>query len=259
MDLGIAGRRAIVCASSRGLGRACALALAAEGVSVTVSGREADAVARTVDEIAALKRGAAVPVVGDVNTPEGRAALLAAMPNPDILITNTGGPPLGHFRDWDAEVWHRALNDLMVSPILLVRAVIEGMQQRRFGRVVAITSAAVKMPPVDRGLTSGPKAGLSGFLAGLSRGVAKDNVTINMLLPGFFATERGNQAIDQRAERAGEDKAAFRARILSGVPVGRMGDPAEFGATCAFLCGAQSGFLTGQSILIDGGRFPGNQ
>ena len=259
MDLGISGRRAIVCASSRGLGRACALALAAEGVAVTVSGRDAAAVAATTVEVNALGQGAAVPVVADVNTAEGRRALLAAMPDPDILITNTGGPPLGDFRDWDEGVWQRALNDLMVSPILLLRAVIDGMQARRFGRVVAVTSVAVKMPAPDRGLTNGPKSGLSGFLAGLSRSVAKDNVTINMLLPGFFATQRGNEAIDQRAERAGEDKAVFRQRMMAGVPAGRLGDPAEFGAACAFLCAERSGFMTGQSIVLDGGRFPGNQ
>jgi len=256
MRIDLSGRQALVCASSDGLGRATAFALAGAGATVTINGRDAAKVAATA---AALRATGAevVEVVADIGTEAGRAALLAAMPEPDILIANTGGPPLGDFRDWDAGVWQAALNDLMVAPILMVRGVIDGMQRRRYGRIVTITSVAVRMPMPDRGLTNAAKSGLTGFLAGLSKQVAADNVTINTVLPGFFATQRGESSIAQRAQRAGRDEAAYRAELMGRIPARRMGAPDELAALCCFLAGPSAGYITGQQILVDGGLYPG--
>lgn len=254
MDLGLTGRRAIVCASSKGLGRACALALAREGVDIVLNGREADALSRTTDEVAAL--GVRVtPVIADVTTDVGRAALTEACSNPDIVVTNVAGPPLGDFREWDAAAWQDALNDLMISPILLVRSVIDGMVARRFGRIVNITSVSVRMPALDRGLTNGAKTGLTGFMSGLARQCAVHNVTVNNILPGFFETDRGRKSIEERAARASIDLEEFRSSFLERVPARRMGDPDEVGQLCAYLCSAGSGYVTGQNMTIDGGLF----
>lgn len=257
MDLGIAGRRALVCAASKGLGKACALALAREGVEVTITARGADLLERVADEIRAATGATVRTAVGDIATEEGRAAALAACPHPDILVNNAGGPPPGDFRDWEREDWIKALDANMIAPILLIKATVDGMIARRFGRIVNITSGAVKAPIPILGLSNGARTGLTGFIAGLSRQVAKHNVTINNLLPGPFDTERLRVTLVSGAKASGrsiEEELAVRAAAN---PSGRVGDPDEFGATCAFLCSAHAGFMTGQNVLLDGGAFPG--
>ncbi len=253
MDLGITGRRALVCAASKGLGRACAMALAREGVAVTITARTAEALERTAADIRAAAGVAVTAVAGDITTAAGRAAALAACPDPDILVNNAGGPPPGDFRDWEREQWMRALDANMLTPILLIRAVIDGMIARRFGRIVNITSAAVLSPIPRLGLSNGARTGLTGFVAGLSRQVARHNVAINNLLPGAFLTDRlrSNAAADATA--TGREVDAVIAERAQGTPAGRVGDPAEFGAACAFLCGAQAGYIVGHNLLIDGG------
>lgn len=254
MNLDLTGKRAIICASSRGLGRACALALAQEGASVVINGRNAEALARTLSDVAQV--GTVIAAVqADVTTRAGREKLLAACSDPDILVTNGAGPPLGDFREWDESRWQQALNDMMLTPIMLTRSVIDGMIARRFGRIVNITSISVKTPAPDRGLTNGAKTGLTGFMAGLARQVSRYNVTVNNILPGFFNTDRGHESLEQRAERAGVDTESFTERFLQTLPAARLGDPAEFGALCAFLCSAQNGYMTGQNIALDGGLF----
>ncbi|ALG71708.1 3-oxoacyl-ACP reductase [Azospirillum thiophilum] len=257
MDLGIAGRRAIVCAASKGLGRACAFALAREGVHVTLTARSADALEATAEEIRKATGATVTTAVGDIATEEGRAAALAACPEPDILVNNAGGPPPGDFHDWDRDDWIRALDANMLAPIFLIKATVDGMVARRFGRIVNITSAAVKAPIPILGLSNGARTGLTGFVAGLSRQTVKHNVTINNLLPGPFETDRLRKTMEGGAKAAGrtiEEEMDVRRK---GNPAGRFGDPEEFGAACAFLCAAQSGFMTGQNILLDGGGYPG--
>jgi 3-oxoacyl-[acyl-carrier protein] reductase len=255
MDLGIAGRSALVCAASKGLGRACAMALAAEGARVVITARGADALEATAAEIRAATGAEVVAVAGDITTEEGRAAALAACPEPDILVNNAGGPPPGDFRDWGREDWQRALDANMLTPIFLVRAVVDGMIARRFGRIVNITSASVKAPIAMLGMSNGARAGLTGFMAGLARQVARHNVTINGLLPGPFLTDRlraNAAATAAKAGRSAEDQLAEMGRTN---PAGRVGDPEEFGRACAFLCAAQSGFIVGQNLVLDGGAF----
>ena len=255
MDMGLAGKRAIVCAASKGLGRACAMALAREGVEVVITARTASTLEATADEIRAASGVRVTAVAGDITTEEGRAAALAACPAPDILVNNAGGPPPGDFRDWEREDWIRALDANMLTPIALMKAVVDGMAERRFGRIVNITSASVKSPIATLGMSNGARAGLTGFVAGLSRQVARHNVTINNLLPGPFLTDRlrGNaRAAAEAAGRDVEDVLAERGRAL---PAGRNGDPAEFGDACVFLCAASSGFIVGQNLLLDGGGF----
>ncbi|KAA0593564.1 3-oxoacyl-[acyl-carrier protein] reductase [Azospirillum lipoferum] len=257
MDLGIAGRRAIVCAASKGLGRACAFALASEGVHVTLTARNAEALEATAEEIRKATGVTVTIAPGDISTEEGRAAALAACPEPDILINNAGGPPPGDFHDWDREDWIRALDANMLAPIFLIKATVDGMMSRRFGRIVNITSAAVKAPIPILGLSNGARTGLTGFVAGLSRQTVKHNVTINNLLPGPFETDRLRKTMEGGAKAAGrsiDEEMELRRKTN---PSGRFGDPEEFGATCAFLCAARSGFMTGQNILLDGGAFPG--
>ncbi|WP_372396767.1 SDR family oxidoreductase [Azospirillum sp. HJ39] len=257
MDLGIAGRRAIVCAASKGLGRACAFALAREGVHVTLTARSADALEATAEEIRKATGATVTTALGDIATEEGRAAALAACPEPDILINNAGGPPPGDFHDWDRDDWIRALDANMLAPIFLIKATVDGMVARRFGRIVNITSAAVKAPIPILGLSNGARTGLTGFVAGLSRQTVKHNVTINNLLPGPFETDRLRKTMEGGAKAAGrtiEEEMDVRRKAN---PAGRFGDPEEFGAACAFLCAAQSGFMTGQNILLDGGGYPG--
>jgi 3-oxoacyl-[acyl-carrier protein] reductase len=257
MDLGIAGRNAIVCASSRGLGRACAEALAAAGVRVVVNGRDPDRLARTRDEIAAATGADIVAVAADVSTAEGRAALLAALPHVDILVNNNGGPPPRDFREVDHDAMIAGLEANMIAPIALIQAVVDGMQARGFGRIVNITSGSVKAPLAGLDLSSGARAGLTGFVAGVARNVAAGGVTINNLLPGAFDTDRIAALLADQGRRADRDPAELRRLRERSIPAGRFGAPAEFGAACAFLCSAQAGYITGQSILIDGGAFPG--
>jgi len=258
VDLGIKGRRAIVCASSKGLGRACAMALANEGVHVTMTARGAEALAKTASEIRQVNPGVTVTeIVGDITTPSGRDAVLKACPDPDILINNAGGPPPGDFRNWSRDDWIKAIDANMLTPIELIKATVDGMMARKFGRIVNITSAAVKAPIDILGLSNGARAGLTGFIAGLSRKTVIDNVTINGLLPGPFKTDRLYGTAKAEAEKRGitpEQVLDERAKLN---PSGRFGDPEEFGLACAFLCGAKAGYITGQNILLDGGAFPG--
>lgn len=257
MDLGIAGRRALICAASKGLGRACALALAKEGVHVTLTARGAGALEETADAIRAATGVTVTTAVGDIATEEGRAAALAACPEPDILINNAGGPPPGDFRDWEREDWIRALDANMLAPIFLIKATVDGMIGRRFGRIVNITSGAVKAPIPTLGMSNGARAGLTGFVAGLSRQTVRHNVTINNLLPGPFETDRLRKTMEGAAKASGRDIDAELDLRRQGNPAGRFGDPDEFGAACAFLCAAQSGFMTGQNVLLDGGAYAG--
>ncbi|AWK86913.1 SDR family oxidoreductase [Azospirillum thermophilum] len=257
MDLGIAGRRAIVCAASKGLGKACALALAREGVEVTITARGADLLEATAEEIRKATGAAVTTVPGDITTEEGRAAVLKACPEPDILVNNAGGPPPGNFRDWEREDWIRAVDANMLAPIFLIKATVDGMIARKFGRIVNITSGAVKAPIPILGLSNGARSGLTGFIAGLARETVRHNVTINNLLPGPFETDRLRATMEGAARAAGrtvDEEMAARRRTN---PAGRFGDPAEFGATCAFLCSAHAGFMTGQNVLLDGGAYPG--
>jgi 3-oxoacyl-[acyl-carrier protein] reductase len=260
MDLGISGKWALVCAGSKGLGKACALALAREGANVVITARGREALEATAAEARKLNRSVEVrKAVGDITTPEGRAAALAACPQVDILVNNAGGPPPGDFREWDREVWIAALNANMLTPIELIKATVDGMAERGFGRIVNITSAAVKMPYEGLGLSNGARTGLTGFVAGLAREarLASRNVTINNLLPGPFDTERLRGTIAALAQRKGQTfEAAWDGRRQTN-PTRRYGQPDEFGAMCAFVCSAHMGYLTAQNIVIDGGAFPG--
>ena len=253
MDLGIAGKKAVVCGASKGLGRACAEALAREGVKVTIAARHLAQLAETAEDIRRATGTRVTSVVADVATAEGRTALLSACPNPDILVTNSGGPPAGDFRDWGEFEWHQALQNNMVTHIMLIKAVVDSMVERRWGRIVNITSAAVKSPYPSLGLSNGARAGLTGFIAGLSRQVAKHNVTINNLLPGPFETARTVDGLARRAAKAGVPVEQFAAARHAEVPAGRFGTADEFGQACAFLCSAHSGYIVGHNLLIDGG------
>jgi 3-oxoacyl-[acyl-carrier protein] reductase len=257
MDLGIKGKRAIVCAASKGLGRACAWSLAREGVDLTICARGREALDATAAEIRTAFGVKVDALALDVTTPDGRAQLLAACPQPDILVNNAGGPPPGDFRDWSRDDWLKAIDANMLTPIELIRATVDHMIARKFGRVVNITSSAVKAPLAVLGLSNGARSGLTGFIAGLARQTAKHNVTINNLLPGFFLTDRNRATMAAFAKDKGitvEEAVADRVKMI---PAGRQGDPAEFGDACAYLCSAQAGFVTGQNFLVDGGAYPG--
>ncbi len=257
MDLGIDGRRALVCAASKGLGRGCAEALAREGVAVTILARTAETVQRAAEEIGASTGRKVAWLSCDITTPEGRAAALAACPQPDILINNAGGPPPGDFRDWDRAAWLRAIDANMLTPIELIRATVDGMIQRKFGRIVNITSAAVKAPIDVLGLSNGARSGLTGFVAGLARKVAGHNVTINNLLPGYFDTDRLRGTMAARATAQGKTVEQVIAHAQVAIPAGRFGNAAEFGEVCAFICSRHASYLVGQNILLDGGAYPG--
>jgi 3-oxoacyl-[acyl-carrier protein] reductase len=257
MDLGISGRTAIVCGASKGLGKGCAMALAREGVRVVLNARDAPTLEQTAQEIRAATGGEVTPVAADVTTADGRAALIRACPDPDILVTNSGGPPPGDFRDWAEADWHRAVQNNMVAHILLIRAVIDGMIARRFGRIVNITSAAVKAPYPSLGLSNGARAGLTGFVAGLAREVAKHGVTINNMLPGSHETDRLRAIIRRDADSEGIPFEAAIAKAKAGEVAGRFGTIDEFGAVCAFLCSVHTGYITGQNLLLDGGYYHG--
>jgi 3-oxoacyl-[acyl-carrier protein] reductase len=255
MDTGLSGKTALVCAASKGLGRACAMGLAQEGVHVTITARTESILEETAAEIRAATGVTVATVVGDITTEAGRAAALAACPHPDILINNAGGPPPGDFRDWDRDAWIAAIDANMLTPIFLMKAVIDGMIDRRFGRIVNITSGSVKSPIPTLGMSNGARAGLTGFSAGLARQVARHNVTINNLLPGPFLTDRLRSNARAAAAAAGQDVDTMLMERAKGSPAGRVGDPAEFGAACVFLCSAHSGFIVGQNLLLDGGAF----
>jgi 3-oxoacyl-[acyl-carrier protein] reductase len=257
MDLGIAGRKAIVCASSRGLGKACARALAEAGCEVVVNGRDARKTEATALEIANLTKAKVVAVVADVTTPEGQAKLLAACPQPDILVNNNAGPPLRDFRELTRQQMIDGVIANMIVAVELVQKVIDPMKQRRFGRIVNITSAAVKSPLAGLDLSSGARAGLTAFLAGVARTVADRNITINQLLPGPFDTDRLRGTLSKAAETQGKNITEIAAARIAAIPAKRFGDPKEFGEACAFLCSAQAGYITGQNLLLDGGTFPG--
>ena len=257
MDLGIAGRTAIVCGASAGLGRGVAEALAADGVNLLLAARSEDRLRQTAEEISANATGQVSWVATDVTTDEGRAALLEACPQPDILINNAGGPPPGDFRQWSREDWLKAIDSNMLSAIFLIRATLDGMIERKFGRVVNITSHMVKQPAAILGLSNGARAGLTGFVGGLARDVAQHNVTLNNVLPGQFDTDRLRSNHQRFADASGRDLASVQAGARAGIPAKRFGTPDEFGAACAFLCGAKAGYITGQNLLLDGGEFRG--
>ena len=259
MNLHIQNKWALVCAASKGLGRACATALVAEGVNVVITARGSEALEATAAVLRSIPDGGEVlTVTGDITTVEGRAAALAACPQMDILINNAGGPPPGDFRQWDRDVWLKALDANMLTPIDLIKAVVDGMAARGYGRIINITSGAVKAPIDVLGLSNGARSGLTGFVAGLARSsIAAQGVTINGLLPGAFDTERLQTTLRAGAVRAGRDpEAALAARRLT-IPARRLGSADEFGAMCAFLCSVHAGYITGQNVLMDGGSYPG--
>lgn len=257
MDLGLQGKWALVCAASKGLGKGCAQALVKEGVNVVITARGAEALEATAAELRALKGGEVRAVAGDITTPEGRAAALAACPQVDILINNAGGPPPGDFRDWDRDAWIKALDANMLTPIELMKAVVDPMMARGFGRIVNITSAAVKAPIDILGLSNGARSGLTGFSAGLARKTVVKNVTINGLLPGPFDTDRLRVTMQGAAKQSGQSIEAIADVRRKQNPAQRFGTPEEFGAMCAFLCSVHAGYITGQNILMDGGAYPG--
>jgi 3-oxoacyl-[acyl-carrier protein] reductase len=253
VELGIAGKQALVCAASKGLGKGCAMALAKEGAMVTILARQRDVLDQTAEEIRNQTGAQVNVVVADITTEEGRDIALAACPAPDILINNAGGPPPGDFRDWRQQHWFEAINGNMYSPIDMIRRTLDGMLERRFGRIVNITSAAVKQPVNALGLSNGARSGLTGFVAGISRDTARHNVTINNLLPGLFDTERGRGA----AALIGGGSGLSADEYIETLPAGRLGMIDEFGATCAFLCSQHAAYITGQNILVDGGNYRG--
>jgi 3-oxoacyl-[acyl-carrier protein] reductase len=257
MDLGISGRKAIVCASSRGLGKACARALAEAGCEVVINGRDTKKLDTTAAELISLTGGKIIAVAADVATPEGQKALLAACPTPDILINNNAGPPLRDFRELTRQQMIDGVIANMIVAIELIQKVIEPMSQRKFGRIVNITSGSVKAPLAGLDLSSGARAGLTAFLAGVARTVADKNVTINNILPGAFDTDRLRGTLSKAAEAKGKSITQVAADRIATIPARRFGDPAEFGAAAAFLCSAHAGYITGQNLLIDGGNFTG--
>ncbi|MEX2648901.1 MAG: SDR family oxidoreductase [Alphaproteobacteria bacterium] len=257
MELGIAGRKAIVCAASKGLGKGCAMALAREGVELVINARHREALEATAKAIVGATGVKVTPVAGDIATPEGRAAVLKACPSPDILVNNAGGPPSGDFRAWSRADWLKALDANMLAPIELIKATLDGMIGRGWGRVVNITSGSVKSPYPTLGLSNGARAGLTGFVAGLARQVVKQGVTINNLLPGSHDTDRLRELAAAAAKATGRSIEDVMAADRAAETAGRFGTIEEFGAACAFLCSAHAGFITGQNLLLDGGAYPG--
>ena len=274
MDLGIAGKWALVCGASKGLGYGCALALVREGVSVVINARNAAALNEAAIRLVADSAGTAsaggqngskpqvIAVAGDITTPEGRAAVFSAAGGPgkdfDIVITNAGGPPTGDFREWDRDMWIKAVDANMLTPIELIKATVDGMAARGFGRIVNITSSAVKAPIDILGLSNGARSGLTGFVAGVSRSkIAARGVTINNLLPGKFDTDRLAATVTAAAGKAGKSVDDVRTTQQAQIPAGRYGTAQEFGAICAFLCSAHAAYMTGQNVLADGGAYAG--
>jgi 3-oxoacyl-[acyl-carrier protein] reductase len=258
MDLGIEGRWALVCAASKGLGKGCATALVKEGVNVVITARGAEVLDATAAELRRLDGGEVRTVAGDITTAAGRAAALAACPQVDILVNNAGGPPPGDFRQWDREAWIKAVDANMLTPIELIKATVDAMAGRGFGRIVNITSSSVKAPIDVLGLSNGARSGLTGFVAGLARtGIAAKGVTINGLLPGVFDTDRIRTVAAATAAREGKTLEQVAEARQRGIPARRYGTPEEFGSICAFLCSVHAAYITGQNVLADGGAYPG--
>lgn len=257
MDLGISKRKAIICAASKGLGLGCAQALAEEGVDLILNARGTELLEITAEDIRQRFGVSVIAVVADITTEQGRAAVLAQCPEPDILVNNAGGPPPGNFRGWRRDDWIAAVDANMLTPIELIKATVDGMMERGFGRIVNITSSAVKAPIGILGLSNGARSGLTGFIAGISRETVQHGVTINNLLPGPFDTDRLRANFEAVAENSGESVEHVRQQRQQAHPAKRFGDPLEFGKTCAFLCSQDAGYITGQNILIDGGAYPG--
>ena len=256
MDLGIGGRTALVCASSQGLGLACAQALAQEGVHVVINGRDAAKLDKTANELRKVARGDVTAVAADVTTADGQARLLAACPSPDILVNNNAGPAPGNFADIERDRWLAVIEANMIAPLMLIRAVLPAMKERRFGRIVNITSAMVTTPRPHMTLSSGARGGLTAAMKGLSLEVARHNVTINNLLPERFDTDRQHQMAKAAMARENISYEEARARQVESIAARRLGDPREFGATCAFLCSGLAGFMSGQNLHLDGGSYP---
>lgn len=257
MDLGIKGRKAIVCAASKGLGRGCAEALAREGVALTICARTKEAVEATATELRKLGPAPVTAIACDITTEAGRKAVLEACPSPDILINNAGGPPPGDFKTFSLDDWRKAVEGNMITPIALIQATVYGMMDRGFGRILNITSASVKAPIASLELSNGARAGLTGAVAVIARRAIRKNVTINALLPGPFDTDRLRGTTKKLAEAQGVPFEKVDAERKSAVPAGRFGTATEFGAVAAFLCSAHAGYITGQNLLIDGGGYPG--
>lgn len=257
MDLGLRDRTAIVCAASLGLGKSCALSLAKEGVKLVIVARRENLLREAADEIEAVAGARPRIVAADVATEEGRKAILQACPDPDILINNAGGPPAGDFRTFGRDDWIKALDSNMLAPIELMKATVDGMIARRFGRIINITSHAVKAPVGMLGLSNGARTGLTGFVSGLARSVAEHNVTINNVLPGTFDTDRLKSNLQALATNTKRPVDVVTRDIIAANPTRRLGHPDEFGAICAFMCSAHAGYMTGQNILVDGGAYPG--
>ncbi len=276
MDLGLHGKWALVCGASKGLGLGCAQALAAEGVNVVLVARGADTLHAAAEKIRAnlshheseeVQKGfknEVLAVAADITTPEGRAAALGVAGGPgtafDIVVTNAGGPPPGDFRDWDRDAWLKAVDANMLTPIELIKATVDGMAARGFGRIVNITSSAVKAPIDILGLSNGARSGLTGFVAGVARNptLAAHGVTLNNLLPGKFDTDRIQTTLASAAQKQGKTVDEVRAAQIAQIPAKRFGTPQEFGQICAFLCSVQAGYITGQNVLADGGAYPGS-
>ena len=257
MDLGIKGRKALVCGASAGLGYACAEALVAEGVHVVIVARTEGPLREAAERLRAHGAGAVDWVAADVTTADGRARIFAAHPDFDIVVTNAGGPPPGDFRQWDQATWHKALDANMLAPIELIKATVDGMMARGWGRIINITSSAVKAPVDGLGLSNGARAGLTGFVAGLARTTVAQGVTINNLLPGTFDTARLAGNFAAQAQREGKPLDEVKAARLAKHPAHRFGQPSELGHTCAYLCSVHAGYINGQSVLLDGGSFAG--
>ena len=257
MDLGMRGKTALVCAASKGLGKGCAMALAREGVNLVITARGVEVLEATAEEIRKATGVSVIAVAGDITTAEGRAAALKACPAPDILVNNAGGPPPGDFRNWTRDDWLKAIDANMLAPIELIKAVIDPMLTRRFGRIVNITSSAVKAPIAELGLSNGARSGLTGFVAGIARKTVANNVTINNLLPGRFWTDRLKGNAEFNAKQQGKSVEEVKRGMEQAIPAGRFGTPEEFGDYCAFLCSSRAAYITAQNLLIDGGNYPG--
>ena len=258
MDLGIAGKWALVCGASKGLGLGCAQALAGEGVNVVMVARGVEALQASAEKLAASSSATVQYVAADITTPEGRAAVFALRKDFDIVVTNAGGPPPGDFRDWDRDDWIKAVDANMLTPIELIKATVDGMAARGFGRIVNITSSSVKAPIDVLGLSNGARSGLTGFVAGVARSkLAAQGVTINNLLPGVFDTDRIKTMLEGTSKKTGQTVEALAHARRQAIPAKRFGTPEEFGAICAFLCSQQGGYINGQNVLADGGAYPG--
>lgn len=253
MDLGIQGKNALICASSMGLGNGCAVGLAAEGVNVWLNGRNSETLEKAVGDLRKSAKGTVESICSDITTESGRAAALKAIPQIDILVNNAGGPPVGDFRQWNMDHWKSALNNNMLTPISLFQQVVDGMIERRFGRVINITSSSVKSPIQNLDLSNGARSGLTGFFAGAARQFAHHNVTVNAILPGRFDTHRLRSSMHYSAEKSGKSVDELLEAGMEVIPAKRFGTPSEFGALCAFLCSIHASYITGQNILIDGG------